>query len=510
MFKKTLLLSSLIALSGCLQNSPSMLKTVTNTKLNTNQPVIEQINSQHKKSIFAVGLEADRKRNQSSGLGLIKHDELENYLNEQLKKLKKDSGFTSVPGNVYLFADTVFGARTSADGNIYIPYAVIMDLSSSDEVAALLAHELAHTIRGHFSSDIFVKAQKKGLAATAVVANFRKNEAGVIRSNDKKNIHKVMASLVISDGFINPGWTRIQELEADKLGLDIMIKAGYNPDGMFVLLEKMAIWDDKNKLIQQQQNASLEAKLGAIKVTNDTSVIGTTINSYLSQGASKFGAMIDRLNKSHDSADTRHNHLLEYSDKHYGHLTASTLETKRWSQIAKSSQTKQIWNALENSIAAQQAMSDKNYSKANQLLKNTRSNTNNQNFLHQTLYELDSLQNKNQSLQTHVNNGLRGHYPSLRLHIEKAKINSGNAEKTPTSVAQSLISTFDNYGRPADYYGDILALLSKSDMKPQVLALTAECIAKYAGEGINCDTGNLEESAKNNDFSYENLFKSLL
>lgn len=510
MLRRSLILGSFLLIGGCLDNATTMMKSVVPVQLNSNEPVIAQIDKQHKKSMLAVGADIDRKRNQSSGLGLIKHSALENYANEQLTKLKKASGFESAPGRVYLFADTAFGARASADGNIYIPYAVIIDLKSSDELAALLAHELSHTIRGHSSSDIFVKVQKKGLAATSMVANFRKSDTGVVRSNDMKNIKKTMASVLITDGFINPGWTRVQESEADKLGLDIMIKAGYNPDGMFVLLDKVAQWDEKNSHIQQQRDAVLENMLGSFKLTDDKSALGQTLNSYFTQGATRFGAMVDSLNKSHDSAETRYDALLEYADKHYGDISSPALETRRWNAVAQNNSTKTMWQALQDTLAAREAIAQGNYRSAEKLIAKAKVHAQDQNFVNQTLYELGDAQRKNNTMQNGLNAGLKGQYPSLFLQVEKTKLASAKADKVPLPAAQGLANAFDAYGRPADYYNEVMTLLSKSDMKSQVLALQAECVAKYVGEGISCNVGDEEKDKQGADFSYKNMMKSFL
>lgn len=510
MLKRMVLLGSFLVVGGCLDNASTMMKSVTPVKLNNSEPIIAQIDKQHKKSILAAGVEVDRKRNQSSGLGLISHAALENYVNDQLTKLKKDSGFEAAPGRVYLFADTAFGARASADGNIYIPYAVILDLKSSDELAALLAHELAHVIRGHSSSDIFVKAQKKGLAALSMYANFRKSDAGAVRNKDMKNVKKTMASVLITDGFINPGWTRLQEIEADKLGLDILIKAGYNPDGMFVLLDKVAQWDEKNSHIQQQRDAVMENLLGSLKITDDESEFGQTVNSFFSKGATQFGAVVDRLNKSHDSADTRYDVLLEYADKHYADISSPALETRSWNSVAQSKSTQTMWQALQNTLAAREAITKGDYRSAEKLMAQAKVQAKNQNFVNQTLYELGDAQNKTASMQEGLNSGMKGTYPSLFLQVEKTKLVGAKTDQLPLSAAQALAVAFDGYGRPADYYNEVLTLLSKSGMKPQVLALQAECLAKYAGEGVSCNVGNEEKDKKGTDFSYQGMMKSLL
>lgn len=495
--------------AGCLGSTTSTVKSFIPTKINQDTPIIAQINKQYKAPLFAVGVEIDRQRNQSSGLGLISQTELENYVNDQLKKLKLASGFESVPGRAYLFADTSFGARVSADGNIYIPYAVILDLESTDELTALLAHELAHTIRGHSNSELFVAVQKKALSATALVAGLRKNDAGGMRESDLKALQKTLGTLMVADGFINPGWTRLQESEADKLGLDIMIAAGYNPDGMFVLLDKVAHWEEKNREQQRERNAFVEKALGSIRLTKDETELGQALNGYFNQGATKLGAFVDSFNKDHDSAESRYDSLLTYADLHYANAAAPELKKQGWNGVARSSSSKAMLQSLERTAKARAAITQGDFNTSEQLIrKAVTKQTNNQNFVRQTFYELRAAQNKNDAMRDNLKIGMGGQYPSLFLHIENIKLKDQGTTKLNAVDAKSLVNVFDSYGRPADYYNEVLTLLSSSEMKSQVLAMQAECMAKYAGEGISCSVGG--DKSEKNDFSYKGLMKSFL
>lgn len=510
MLSRITLTACFILLAGCLDDASNRVKSFIPNKINSDAPIIAQIDKQYKTPLFTVGAEFDRQRNQSVGLGLISHVGLETYINDQLALLKKASGFESVPGRAYLFADTSFGARASADGNIYIPYAVILDLESTDELAALLAHELAHTIRGHSNSDLFVMVQKKALSASALVASLRKTDAGGLRESDLKMLQKAFGSVMVSDGFISPGWTRMQEEEADKLGLDIMIAAGHNPDGMFALLDKVDQWEEKNQAQQHDRNAFIENALGSIRLTNDETALGKTLNSYFNQGATKFGAFVDNLSKDHDSAVSRYDGLLKYADLHYANVSAPALKTQGWNAVAHSSNAKSMLHALQGTDQAREAIARGDLGLGEKLIRKVVSKeTNSQNFLRQTFYELRAAQNKKSSMGENLKIGLAGQYPSLFLHIESMKLKEQGAGKLSAADTKSLLSVFDAYARPPDYYNQVVTLLDNAGMTSQVLALQTECMAKYMGEGISCSAGSTAEE-KGNDYSYKGLMKSLL
>lgn len=510
MLSRMALVAGFVLLTGCLGSATSTVKSFIPGKLNQDEPILAQLDKDYKAPLFAVGADVDRQRNQSSGLGLISDSKLEGYLNEQLEKLKLASGFANLPGRAYLFADTSFGARASADGNIYIPYAVILDLESTDEMAALLAHELAHTIRGHSNSELFVAVQKKALSATALVAGLRKNDVGGMRDSDAKALQKTLGSLMVADGFINPGWTRMQESEADKLGLDIMIAAGYNPDGMFVLLDKVARWEEKNRQQQHERNAIVEKALGSIQLTDDKTALGQAVNGYFNQGATKIGAFVDSFNKDHDSAVSRYDSLLTYTDLHYASAAAPALKKQSWNAVARGGSSKAMLQALEKTDKARAAIAQGDLRTGEQLInKAVTRQTNNQNFVRQTFYELRAAQNKNDAMRDNLRMGMDGQYPSLFLHIENIRLKGNGDAKLNAADATHLVKVFDSYGRPADYYNDVLTLLSNSEIKSQVLAMQAECMTKYAGEGISCNVGE-DAGEQKNDYSYKGLMKSFL
>ncbi len=511
MLSRVSLMSCFFLVTGCLGSASNTVKSFIPTKFNTDTPIIAQIDKQYKAPLFAVGAEFDRQYNQSSGLGLISHAELENYINDQLKQLKSASGFAAVPGRAYLLADTSFGARASADGNIYIPYTVILDLESTDELAALLAHELAHTIRGHTNADLFVAVQKKALSATALVAGLRKNDVGGMRESDLKALQNTLGSLMLTDGFLNPGWTRMQESEADKLGLDIMIAAGYNPDGMFALLNKVAHWEEKNQQQQHERNAFVEKALGSIKLTKNQTALDQALNSYFNQGATKLGSFVDSFNKDHDSAEARYDSVLTYTDMHYANAAAPALQTQRWNTVARGSSTKAMLQALQHADKARMAIAQGDLRSGEQFIsKAVTKQTNNQNFVRQTFYELRAAQNKKPGMSDNLRIGMTGQYPSFFLHIQNIKLKEQGSAKLNAAAATNLVKTFDTYGRPAEYYNDVLTLLSNSELKSQVLVMQAECMTKYAGEGISCSVGEGKGGGEKNDYSYKGLMKSFL
>ena len=115
-------------------------------------------------SILAVGEEKDLARYRGDSLGFVRSAALEQYLNELRDALILRSGKTGVPGRVVIIANPSFDALSTPDGNVYISMGALQMLDSADEVAALLAHELAHVLLKHHTSDVIGDMQRRGLA----------------------------------------------------------------------------------------------------------------------------------------------------------------------------------------------------------------------------------------------------------------------------------------------------------------------------------------------------------
>ena len=134
---------------------------------------------------------------------------------------------------------------STANPDIFLDLGLVRSMQSEDQVAFVLAHELSHVILGHTSSDVVKKTQQQALALTelglAVGAQVRaaqgKGTGGMAHDARLKQQKQVLAlnSLVLS-----PAWTRGQEREADLLGTDMLVKAGYNPSAVDEVLAKLA------------------------------------------------------------------------------------------------------------------------------------------------------------------------------------------------------------------------------------------------------------------------------
>ena len=104
--------------------------------------------------------------------------------------------------------------------------------TTDDELAAVIGHEIAHALREHGRERMSLAyAQQGGLALLAAVIGSKKNAATGLALGGAAMGTQLFFALPHS---------RTQEKEADRMGLELAARAGYNPNAAISLWTKMA------------------------------------------------------------------------------------------------------------------------------------------------------------------------------------------------------------------------------------------------------------------------------
>ena len=170
----------------------------------------------------ALGAKAYAPAVQQQG-GFYRDRELEAYVQEVGMRLARVSHRPNLNYRYRVLNSSVPNAFALPGGYIVINRGLLVGLSSEAEMAAVLGHETGHVTAKHSLAG-YQRAMTANVLVTGVVLATG-GRAGV------QELSGITASL------LENGFSRDQEREADWLGIDYMVKAGYNPEGAVQLQE---------------------------------------------------------------------------------------------------------------------------------------------------------------------------------------------------------------------------------------------------------------------------------
>lgn len=158
-----------------------------------------------------------------SRMPIVNDPEVSKYVESLLRRLVK-----AIPPQPFEFKSAVIphnslNAFAVPGGYVYVFTGMIMNLNSEDELAGVLAHELAHVTQRHVASRM---ERAQYLTLGALLAGI----AGVAAGGPAGAAAAISAAGASQSAMLN--YSRLDESEADNIGLQYLAKAGYPPSGM--------------------------------------------------------------------------------------------------------------------------------------------------------------------------------------------------------------------------------------------------------------------------------------
>jgi predicted Zn-dependent protease len=130
-----------------------------------------------------------------------------------------------IPFRITILDSTELNAQAFSNGQLFVNRNLLAHLNSESELAGLLAHEVAHIVLRHGTREIKNREKMKQFA----------------RRMETKRATKQIRHIADTFGeAMAQGYNREMELEADRFAVKMMCNTGYNPVGMFKLIEILA------------------------------------------------------------------------------------------------------------------------------------------------------------------------------------------------------------------------------------------------------------------------------
>ncbi len=148
------------------------------------------------------------------------------------KKLAHVANQPNYTWEFYLIESNEVNAFCLPGGKVFVYTGILNFVANDDELATIMGHEIGHAIARHGAERMSMSMiQDTGQKATSILAEKYTPKYAYI-AGEAYNIGT-------NYGLMLP-YSREQELEADKIGIELMYKAGYNPKYALSFWQKMA------------------------------------------------------------------------------------------------------------------------------------------------------------------------------------------------------------------------------------------------------------------------------
>lgn len=165
----------------------------------------------------------------SADYGASQEAALNDYIAEVGNTITPHTHRPNMPYNYRCVNASYVNAYTFPAGSMATTRGILLNLQNEDELAALLGHEIAHVNARHTAEAMTKNLVISGavlLVALAVEA----------KTGEEEYTPWIMGLGAIGSGLLLAKYSRADEAEADKVGMNYMVRAGYSPEGMVGLM----------------------------------------------------------------------------------------------------------------------------------------------------------------------------------------------------------------------------------------------------------------------------------
>lgn len=172
--------------------------------------------------------------------GKVVEDPLINeYINEIGHRIAARTNDGQYEFSFFIVKDPVINAFALPGGYIGVHTGLIEATRSEDELAGVLAHEIAHVTQRHIARAIHANSRQSILSTALMLGAVILGAAG--GNGDAAQAAVAVAQGTAAQQQIN--FTRSNEYEADRIGIGALADAGFDPNGMASFFEVMSQQD---------------------------------------------------------------------------------------------------------------------------------------------------------------------------------------------------------------------------------------------------------------------------
>ncbi len=166
-------------------------------------------------------------------MGLVQEHKIVGYVKELGRRLAAHSPHRDVTYRFHVVDMVEPNAFALPGGYIYVSRGLLALVNEEDELAGTIAHEIAHVVSRHHA---------KSAGMSVITSPFRIG-TGVLGAATGILLPRVGGAIAgvgqAASAFVIAPYSRKQEREADRIGQEILAKAGYDPWGLSRFLETL-------------------------------------------------------------------------------------------------------------------------------------------------------------------------------------------------------------------------------------------------------------------------------
>lgn len=166
-------------------------------------------------------------------LAFVTDPELDDHIRRLGNEIARVTAAEDPSYRFYLIRNKELNAFAVPGGHIAVHTGLVLAAKTEDELASVLAHEIAHLRQHHMARMV---AQSKSLTIPAIAAIV----AGVLLGGQAGAAAIVATNAALADSQLR--YTRDFEREADRIGMQYLAEAGFKPAAMPRFFEQLQHW----------------------------------------------------------------------------------------------------------------------------------------------------------------------------------------------------------------------------------------------------------------------------
>ncbi len=173
---------------------------------------------------------------QMQGGAYLLEPEVQAYVQRVGTRLWRVSDRPHLPYEITVLNNSVPNAWAIPGGKMAINRGLLTELQSEAELAAVLAHEIVHVAAGHGANQL-----ERGMGMQALLLG-----VGLLaKDHDASDL--IVGGSGVAAGLMVTKFGRDDELEADRYGIEYMVRAGYDPQAAVDLQQTFLTLNDRRE-----------------------------------------------------------------------------------------------------------------------------------------------------------------------------------------------------------------------------------------------------------------------